>query len=59
MDGAFPLGKLGTANRDLYLQGMSMLGCQSQTLWHFCVHFSVDVASYCSLSSIESRSIIL
>ena len=53
MDGAFPLGKLGTANRDLYLQGMSMLGCQSQTLWHFCVHFSVDVVSY------ESRSIIL
>ena len=22
-----PLGKLGTANRDLYRNGMSMLGC--------------------------------
>ena len=45
MDGAFPLEKLGTANRDLYLYGMSMLGCQSQTLWHFCGHFTVGKRS--------------
>ena len=35
MDGVFPLGKLGTANRDLYHYGMSMLDSWSQTLQLF------------------------
>ena len=35
MDGVFLLGKIGTANRDLYRYGMSMLGCWSQTLQLF------------------------